>query len=238
MSASPSPPPPSTKKGALFLSDDEDDEDVEMSTQPTKPRRNSALFFSDSEDEDLASTSKEKDASGSASIDPDIDALFNEINNDDGDDNDDLAYKPLDMNALRKAAEARHARAAPRPSARREQHQILPTSSPPPEGDDDDGGKKRGKRDKPKRTLVKLDEELLLGERGFSKLVEDTKGFKVSGKGKEEKDLQRLLRIYQFWAHEMYPKGQFRDTVEKVEKLCHSKRMAVSWFRCLDRWPS
>lgn len=54
----------------------------------------------------------------------------------------------------------------------------------------------------------------------------------------QEKDLQRLLRIYQFWAHEMYPKGQFRDTVEKVEKLCHSKRMAVSWFRCLDRWPS
>ena len=43
----------------------------------------------------------------------------------------------------------------------------------------------------------------------------------------QEKDLQRLLRIYQFWAHEMYPKGQFRDTVGRVEKLCHSKRMAV-----------
>lgn len=41
-------------------------------------------------------------------------------------------------------------------------------------------------------------------------------------------DLNRLLQVYQFWTHRMYPKTQFRDTVEQVEKLCHTKRMAVS----------
>src|SRR5882762_10081140 len=40
-------------------------------------------------------------------------------------------------------------------------------------------------------------------------------------------DLNRLLQVYQFWAHKMYPKTQFKDTVDRVEKLCHSKRMHV-----------
>jgi hypothetical protein len=41
-------------------------------------------------------------------------------------------------------------------------------------------------------------------------------------------DLTRLMRVYNFWAHRLYPKVKFRDTVVRVEKLCHSKRMHAS----------
>ena len=40
-------------------------------------------------------------------------------------------------------------------------------------------------------------------------------------------DLNRLMNLYQFWAHKLFPKIQFSDLVERVEKLCHSKRMHV-----------
>lgn len=35
------------------------------------------------------------------------------------------------------------------------------------------------------------------------------------------------MQIYQFWSHKMYPKGYFSANVQRVEKLCHSKRMIV-----------
>jgi replication fork protection complex subunit Csm3/Swi3 len=44
----------------------------------------------------------------------------------------------------------------------------------------------------------------------------------------QEQDLINLLKVYRFWSHQMYPKGQFRDTIGRVEKLCHSKRMGVA----------
>jgi hypothetical protein len=98
---------------------------------------------------------------------------------------------------------------------------------------------------------AKLDEARLLGADGFPALLKQTRGFVPKGKGHEvrvprwvrvlaqltrrsappqQADLNRLMSMYQFWAHRMYPKTQFRDTVKTVEKLCHSKRMHVS--RC------
>jgi hypothetical protein len=35
--------------------------------------------------------------------------------------------------------------------------------------------------------------------------------------------------MYRLWAHKMYPKMTFGDTVTKVESLCHSRLMSVSW---------
>lgn len=35
--------------------------------------------------------------------------------------------------------------------------------------------------------------------------------------------------MYQYWAHQMYPRHTFNDTIERVEKLTHSRRMHV-WF--------
>jgi replication fork protection complex subunit Csm3/Swi3 len=40
--------------------------------------------------------------------------------------------------------------------------------------------------------------------------------------------LDRVLQLYQFWTHKLYPKTRFKETVDRVEKLCHSKRMQVS----------
>ena len=46
-------------------------------------------------------------------------------------------------------------------------------------------------------------------------------------------DLNRLFAVYQFWAHKMYPKLQFGDVVNRVEKLCHQKRLHVCNFLVL-----
>lgn len=51
-------------------------------------------------------------------------------------------------------------------------------------------------------------------------------------KGLQVEDLDRLLGIYQFWAHNMFPRTQFRDTVDRVERVCRSRRMQV--FRLWD----
>jgi replication fork protection complex subunit Csm3/Swi3 len=179
-----------------------------------------------------------------SSTESEVNAIFADMEND-----ADLSYKPLapslDLDALRREADARHAR------------NIEPMTSIPPNilaGSSsmlDTKGKNDAKEDerKEKRIMPKLDEARLLGPDGFPKLIKDTKHFKPKGKGhevrstmlllffffraplseyrKQEADLNRLLRIYQFWTHKLYPKTQFRDTVERVEKLCHSRRMHV-----------
>ncbi|KAG8892581.1 hypothetical protein FRC01_014077, partial [Tulasnella sp. 417] len=106
------------------------------------------------------------------------------------------------------------------------------------EGDDSKGGK--ASEEKKRKPLPKLDEARLLGDNGFRALVAQTKNFKVQNpKGKDPKkdklssadkdpefaNLSRFIEMTQLWAHRMYPKGQFSDTVERVEKLCHSRRM-------------
>ncbi|KAJ7285779.1 replication fork protection component Swi3-domain-containing protein [Mycena rebaudengoi] len=59
----------------------------------------------------------------------------------------------------------------------------------------------------------------------FPSAHKDTKKIKIKGKGHEASDLNRLLQVYQLWTHRLYPKTPFKDTVDRVEKLCHSKRM-------------
>ena len=51
--------------------------------------------------------------------------------------------------------------------------------------------------------------------------------FKAFTSSIQASDLNRLLAIYQFWTHSLYPKTQFRDTVGRIEKLCHTKLMQV-----------
>jgi len=40
-------------------------------------------------------------------------------------------------------------------------------------------------------------------------------------------DLKRVLSTYQLWAHQMYPKTNFRDTLVTIEKLCHKRTVQV-----------
>ncbi|KAJ7046835.1 replication fork protection component Swi3-domain-containing protein [Mycena alexandri] len=104
-------------------------------------------------------------------------------------------------------------------------HQIL--SSSPAHHIDDEGGEGGQDADakKPKKKAMRLDEGRLVSASGFPQLIEDTKKIKVKGKGHEASDLNRLLQVYQFWTHRLYPKTPFKDTVDRVEKLCHTKRM-------------
>ncbi|KAK7020571.1 chromosome segregation in meiosis protein [Favolaschia claudopus] len=102
-------------------------------------------------------------------------------------------------------------------------HQIL-SSSPAHHLNDEDEAKdgKDGAKPKKKKAM-RLDEGRLI--ECFPQLIQDTKKIKIKGKGHEAGDLNRLLQVYQFWTHRLYPKTPFKDTVDRVEKLCHSRRM-------------
>lgn len=140
-----------------------------------------------------------------------LDAIFADI--DDG--NEDIfanVDKAIDLEDMQNRAKAKIA--ATQPSTAMAVDDPQPTSKK-------DGSSQR-------RPVAKLDEERLLGPDGFPSLLKDYKAFKVSGKGREAQDLERLFRIYHGWTHRLFPKYRFQDTVERVEKLCRSRRMAVN----------
>ncbi|KAJ9100604.1 hypothetical protein QFC21_003648 [Naganishia friedmannii] len=127
--------------------------------------------------------------------------------------------------------------------------------------EDDTGGRAREGEEGKKRSMPKMDVERvassrtlkhasaadperdlagknrLLGDRGFPALIKDAKRFRIRGKGHEAKDLANLLSMYQLWAHQMYPKMTFGDTVTKVETLCGTNlaKSALRGYRERDR---
>ncbi|KAF5373552.1 hypothetical protein D9758_000593 [Tetrapyrgos nigripes] len=167
--------------------------------------------------------------------DIDIDEIFKDLEDDDLFNLPAPSRQAFDVEAVKRKADAEYKRSAaaaklstPRP--------ILPSSSPPRDlgdgvgtvgGKGQSGAGKTSKDGEPKerRKPMRLDEARLIGPTGFPQLIQSTKNFRIKGKGHEATDLNRLMQIYQYWTHSMYPKSQFRDTVERVEKLCHSKRM-------------
>ncbi|TBU65789.1 Swi3-domain-containing protein [Dichomitus squalens] len=209
---------------APILIDDDDDDSTSHPKPPARPR--STLFLDSGSEDDAPSTSKTHYASRPGSSKPDIDAFFDDL------DDPETAFQALapslDVDTLKRQAGANLPPLTP--------HQILPSSSPPRDlGGDKAGAKSKAdgrKGEKGTTTARKkrpvLDEGRLLGPQGFPALMKQTKNFKPKGKGHELSDLNRLLTVYHFWAHEMYPNAQFIDTVQRVEKLCHSKRMHVA----------
>ncbi|CDO69514.1 hypothetical protein BN946_scf184785.g19 [Trametes cinnabarina] len=181
----------------------------------TRPKSSRPLFLDSGSEDESAAPVESRYASKTASNKPDIDAFFADL-----DDDPELAFQELapslDVNALKRQVDAKLPPLTP--------HQIMPSSSPPRDlggekagskakagekQDKDTGAKKRPKR-------PKLDESRLLGPDGFPALIKQSKSFKPKGKGHE------------FWAHKMYPNNHFIDTVQRVEKLCHSKRMHIA----------
>lgn len=152
-------------------------------TVSSQKRPRETLFLSDSDNEDDRPAPKRPTSSAPR---PDVDALFADIDIDDVGEEDDLRYKPLapalDLEALRKQAEAKHALTP---------HQILPSSSPPRDlgpDEDDEGEKEKGKGKegkKERKKVVLLDETSLIGASGFPQLIQNIKDFKVKGKGHE-----------------------------------------------------
>ncbi|KAG8217926.1 replication fork protection component Swi3-domain-containing protein [Butyriboletus roseoflavus] len=213
-------------------------------------RPHQSLFFSDNDSDYERPPKRATPAPPPAK--PDVDALFEDLDKDG--EYDDLRYKPLapalDLEKLAKEAEARHARArqtAPSQTLAGGSKTAASGGAGNDQSGKDEGKGKPGDGEKKgRKVLPKLDEERLVGPEGFPSLVKDIEGFIPKGKGNEvhphspctlyayadqrllqHADLNRLLQVYQFWTHKMYPKTSFKDTVNRVEKLCHSKRMQV-----------
>lgn len=73
---------------------------------------------------------------------------------------------------------------------------------------------------------AKLDDERLLGPMGIPKIRDDLrKKIRFRGKGHELQDLGKFIELYQFWAHELFPKAKFRDAVKMIGKVGKSKSM-------------
>ncbi|KAK5915865.1 hypothetical protein CesoFtcFv8_001418 [Champsocephalus esox] len=87
------------------------------------------------------------------------------------------------------------------------------------------------KRKGVKRPQPKLDSQRLLSERGLPALRTLFDNVCFKGKGKEAEDLRLLMQKMENWAHRLYPKMQFEDFIEKVEKLGNKKDVQT----CLKR---
>lgn len=220
---------------------------------PERDKSPSALFLDDPFDIDVPDKPNDQ-----ANEPTDIDALFADLD-EEPPRSKEKSSRPFDINAYRREAEERAAKAV---SGNPIFSKYAVQSSSPPRDDgraseSKSGGKKKakGKEDdtKQRKPVPKLDENRLLGKDGFPALLRQVKDFKPRGKGHEAcviaihpsdyadtilhqiSDLNRLMNIYQFWTHRLHPKIQFGDNVQRIERVCRSRRMQVGpSFSCLD----
>ncbi|KAI8998607.1 replication fork protection component Swi3-domain-containing protein [Trametes punicea] len=202
------------------------DQSNASSISEERPKSSRPLFLDSGSEDERSAPAKARYASKPTSNKPDIDAFFADL-----DDDPDLAFQDLapslDVGALKRQADAKITLTP---------HQILPSSSPPRDSGQENAGAKgkagdkqgKGAASKKRAKRPKLDEAMLIGPDGFPALMKQAKQFKPKGKGHELQDLNRLMNVYQFWTHRMYPNNHFIDTVQRVEKLCHSKRMHIA----------
>ncbi|KAM6950631.1 LOW QUALITY PROTEIN: TIMELESS-interacting protein [Lycodopsis pacificus] len=87
------------------------------------------------------------------------------------------------------------------------------------------------KRKGVKRPQPKLDSQRLISERGLPALRTLFDNVRFKGRGHEAEDLQLLMHKMENWAHRLYPKLQFEDFIDKVEKLGNKKDVQT----CLKR---
>ncbi|KAM4630594.1 TIMELESS-interacting protein [Polymixia lowei] len=87
------------------------------------------------------------------------------------------------------------------------------------------------KRKGVKRPQPKLDSQRLISERGLPALRTLFDNVRFKGKGHEAEDLRLLMQNMENWAHRLYPKLQFDDFIDKVEKLGSKKEVQT----CLKR---
>jgi replication fork protection complex subunit TIPIN/Csm3/Swi3 len=163
---------------------------------PTSPPRASSpppLFLPSDEEEDAAPNANALNTGNDANNDPDVDALFEGL--DDLDDSFQELAPALDLDALRREADARNARAVRAELGVNTQATELSAAAAAAtktksnggragaldglDGDGENDGKKK------RKPLPKLDEARLLGKDGFLQLLKDTKNFKPKGKGHE-----------------------------------------------------
>lgn len=156
----------------------------------SSPRASNPPLFLPSDDEEDAAPNAN---AGNDANDPDIDALFEGL--DDIDDSFQDLAPALDLDALRREADARNARAVRAElgvNISAAESSMAATAAAKTktnggrggvldglDGDGEDDGKKK------RKPLPKLDETRLLGKDGFPQLLKDTKNFKPKGRGHE-----------------------------------------------------
>uniref|UniRef100_A0A3Q3W8Q9 TIMELESS-interacting protein n=1 Tax=Mola mola TaxID=94237 RepID=A0A3Q3W8Q9_MOLML len=86
------------------------------------------------------------------------------------------------------------------------------------------------KRKGVKRPQPKLDSHLI-SDRGLPALRTLFDDVRFKGKGHEAEDLQLLMKKMENWAHRLFPKLQFEDFIDRVEKLGKKKEVQT----CLKR---
>ncbi|XP_038162788.1 TIMELESS-interacting protein [Cyprinodon tularosa] len=87
------------------------------------------------------------------------------------------------------------------------------------------------KRKVVKRPQPKLDSQRLISDRGLPALRTLFDNVRFKGKGHEAEDLRLLMHKMENWAHRLYPKLQFEDFIDRVEKLGSKKEVQT----CLKR---
>ncbi|XP_038556885.1 TIMELESS-interacting protein-like isoform X1 [Micropterus salmoides] len=87
------------------------------------------------------------------------------------------------------------------------------------------------KRKGVRRPQPKLDSHRLISERGLPALRTLFDDVHFKGKGHEAEDLRLLMQKMENWAHRLYPKLQFEDFIDRVEKLGNKKEVQT----CLKR---
>jgi replication fork protection complex subunit Csm3/Swi3 len=93
---------------------------------------------------------------------------------------------------------------------------------------------------KKKRPNPKLDEQRLLSAQGIPKLRAFCRSGKIAkklhlkGKGHEFSDVARLLNYYQLWLDDLFPRAKFADGLVMIEKVGHTKRMAINRKEWID----
>ncbi|XP_028257673.1 TIMELESS-interacting protein-like isoform X2 [Parambassis ranga] len=87
------------------------------------------------------------------------------------------------------------------------------------------------KRSGVKRPQPKLDSQRLISDKGLPLLRTLFDSVRFKGKGHEAEDLRLLMQRMENWAHRLYPRLQFEDFIDKVEKLGSKKEVQT----CLKR---
>lgn len=84
---------------------------------------------------------------------------------------------------------------------------------------------------KVKRKLVTLNAERLKGPRGIIAIDDFFNNVKLKGRGHEKDDLKDIMKRLEHWAHRMFPKYHFDDSLAKIERLGRKKEIAIHMTR-------
>uniref|UniRef100_A0A6M2DL61 TIMELESS-interacting protein n=1 Tax=Xenopsylla cheopis TaxID=163159 RepID=A0A6M2DL61_XENCH len=77
--------------------------------------------------------------------------------------------------------------------------------------------------------LPKLNAQRLSGPRGIISIEKHFEQFKFHGKNREKDDLNKIMTKLELWAHRLFPKYQFDDCLERIERL-GKQRVIMSYM--------